>query len=205
MNSYYIFKELYSVFYISIFISMILLLLRGRSGSGKDTVANILKEKFGYIRFAFADILKEIVAEKYSCDISILHSQEGKRQLCPQIPHKTWRQVLIDEGKLQRSYNLNVFAEKLVERILTSDISTSHNIVITDWRYPNEFEFLKTSCISLSYDIRTLHIISPNRYPTFDDPSEHMLDSRIHDPVLINPDTVDDLIKQVDSMKSYFI
>ena len=42
---------------------MVVLLLSGWSTSGKDTVAALLQTYYGFQRYAFADILKEIVAE----------------------------------------------------------------------------------------------------------------------------------------------
>jgi cytidylate kinase len=37
----------------------------GWKGSGKDTAAKILVEKYGFRRVAFADVLKDMVADQY--------------------------------------------------------------------------------------------------------------------------------------------
>lgn len=176
----------------------IILLLRGRSGSGKDTVANILQEKYGYVRYAFADILKEMVAERYGGNIATLHTQEGKQEICP-VNGKTWRQVLIDEGAKERQKDSCIFAKRVIEKIARK--STVSDIVISDWRYPNELSCIKDSSLVDQYSIQTLHIISPSRIPVFDDDSEHMLDSRIDDPILINPDTIEKLALELQAFK----
>ena len=53
---------------------MTILLLSGWSTSGKDMVASLLKEQYGFQRYAFADILKEIVAGEYLFPVEWAHS-----------------------------------------------------------------------------------------------------------------------------------
>jgi hypothetical protein len=182
----------------------IIYLLRGRSGSGKDTVASMLRKYFGYVRFAFADVLKQMVAEKYGADISLFHSQEGKKQICPETG-KTWRQMLIDEGASRREKDPDIYVKKLVENIEKTPLCDRRRIVITDWRYPNELEYIENSTLAGTYQLRKLHIISPNRPITFDDPSEHALDYRIDDPVLINRDTIEELQEVILQMSDDFL
>lgn len=117
---------------------MIILLLRGFAGAGKDTFGKCFVDKLGFTRFAFADYLKKMISEKYNITESILHSQIGKMQIEP-ISKKTWRDILLEEARECRSKNPDIFAN-----MCASDIQSScyENIIITDWRFPNEYEII---------------------------------------------------------------
>jgi hypothetical protein len=120
---------------------MIIILLHGFSQSGKDYIGNIICNKYGYKRFAFADSLKQIVSEIYDCPIDILHSQEGKIQICENdFKKRTFRQILIDEALRLRSLDEGVFAKRTCQDIRTSK---SDKIIITDWRFPNELDIIQ--------------------------------------------------------------
>ena len=58
---------------------MILLGLAGHAGSGKDTVASYLVERYGFVSFSFSDALYREVAEAFSLpDDSLLRDRETK-------------------------------------------------------------------------------------------------------------------------------
>ena len=65
---------------------MKIVLLSGFAGAGKDTFAEVLCQHKGYRRFAFADPIKEMVADQLGIPVQILHDPEGKKQ----IVHKNW-------------------------------------------------------------------------------------------------------------------
>ena len=44
----------------------------GKAGSGKDTIANYMIENLGYIKIAFADVLKDIVSVIFSWERHLL-------------------------------------------------------------------------------------------------------------------------------------
>jgi hypothetical protein len=52
--------------------------ISGWKGSGKDTAAKILVDKFGFKRVSFADALKDIVAEQYGLSRASLDDQSVK-------------------------------------------------------------------------------------------------------------------------------
>jgi phosphomevalonate kinase len=135
---------------------MIIILIRGFSHSGKDFVGNILCKKYGYMRFAFADSLKKLVAYKYNCDLNILHSQKGKLETCfTDNLKRTYRQILIDEAREMRQVNPDVFVKHSCEEI--KQLSSASKIVITDWRYENEISVLHD--MFPNDNIYTIHII----------------------------------------------
>jgi hypothetical protein len=130
---------------------MQIVMIRGWSCAGKDTAATLLQElDSGYVRFAFADALKEMVAIRYASDgqvastLAALYTQEGKQALCP-IAGVSWRTLLLRVGAEERSKNPDVFAEATADRIAshTFPFRSPPKILITDWRYPNEYDVIR--------------------------------------------------------------
>lgn len=162
---------------------MIIILLRGFSHSGKDFIGEILCKKYGYTRFAFADSLKNIVANKYNCTLEQLHSQEGKLQLCKNDSNnRTYRQILIDEALRLRSIDTGVFAKICCNDIINSGLN---KIVITDWRYDNELEIINS--VFSTIKVVPVHIvrIGQNISPVVDI-SEYQLQHRNEDYIIYN-------------------
>lgn len=60
----------------------------GRARSGKDTVADRLIEKFGFVRVAFADKLKEILVDAFDVPMDVFVDGEKKTQSHPHFTQK---------------------------------------------------------------------------------------------------------------------
>ena len=120
------------------------ILLSGWSGSGKDAVGQILTRRYGAKRLAFADRLKEMVAETYNFPVHWAHTTIGKQTMLP--CGKTVREVLFTEGQLIRqiSNEPELFARYVANQIL-ADVETNI-FCITDWRLPIEHNVLSTVC-----------------------------------------------------------
>lgn len=119
----------------------LILLLAGWSGSGKDTFANILIEKYGFIRLAFADAVKRVVARNLRIPIDLCNTQEGKQTL---VAGKTVRAHLIEYAeKFRANQGKGFWAEELLRHEFESGFQ-HRRIVITDWRHLQElFEVQK--------------------------------------------------------------
>ena len=159
---------------------MSIILLRGFSNSGKDFIGEILCNQYNYTRYAFADSLKNMVSKKFNCPIEILHSQEGKKQICETDSlGRTYRQILIDEALRLRNVDSDIFAQYCCKEI------KHDKVVITDWRYPNEIQILTDSFPG--YIITPVHIQREGQTTSpVDDISEHQLNSRSSDYQLCN-------------------
>jgi hypothetical protein len=175
---------------------MSIILLRGFSNSGKDYIGNILCEKYGYKRFAFADALKKIVASQFTTPIENFHSQEVKPTVCKNDTlGRTHRQLLIDEGARLREINKDIFAKFCCQDI---KISYARKIVITDWRYENELQVIKDTFPD--FKITPVHIMRIGQNKSLiDDISEYQLIGRQFDYMLINEmnDTIYDKIESL--------
>lgn len=177
---------------------MSIILIRGYSQSGKDFVGNILCTKYGYQRFAFADSLKHLVATKYHVGMDVLHSQVGKIQISHEDKQKrTYRQILIDEAREARSIDDNCFAIECCKEIQRCQ---AKNVVITDWRYPNELKLLRH--YFPDYTITTVHLIRISQQSSpVEDQSEYQLMDRNTDRLIYN--TMDERIyREIDSLIS---
>jgi hypothetical protein len=166
---------------------MSIILLRGFSNSGKDFVGRILCKNFNYKRFAFADSLKKIVAKEFNCDIEQLHTQEGKLQICnTDSNNRTYRQILIDEGQRLRRIDIGIFAKYCCQEIREmGEMGVSPNIVITDWRMPNELQILIDTFPE--YTITPVHIVRQGQLESpVNDISEYHLVNRTNDYTIIN-------------------
>lgn len=162
---------------------MLIVFIRGFAGAGKDTLGACFTEHFGFKRFAFADALKEMVAEKYGVDISVLHSQEGKRGICA-ANGKTWREILISEAAAEREKDPGVFAKMTAAK--ASATAEARRIVITDWRYPNEYSIIRETFPNAV--ITTVHIIRQDQSgvsPVIDE-SEYLLNEHRTDWIVHN-------------------
>ena len=98
--------------------------LNGRSLSGKDTIANYLSDKYGFIKISFAEPLYKIAHDYFGMtykDRSLLQAiGQGYRS----IDEDVWVKYLF---------------KKLEEKVNSNEISKDSNIVITDIRQENEY------------------------------------------------------------------
>lgn len=95
--------------------------LIGKAGAGKDTVAEYLTVHYGFQRYAFADKLKTIA-----------------RELFPEAFQGTKPRVLLQVlGERMRQIDKDVWVRYLLRRIETE---RPLRAVITDCRYSNELE-----------------------------------------------------------------
>ena len=166
-------------------LEMSIIVLRGFSTSGKDHVGRILCKNFNYTQFAFADSLKKIVAKDFNCAVEQLHTQDGKLQVCyTDSNNRTYRQILIDEACRLRRIDTGVFAKYCCQTICECN-PIPNNIVITDWRYPNELQILIDAFPK--YTIIPIHIIRKGQLESpVNDISEYHLLNRVNDYTIIN-------------------
>jgi hypothetical protein len=166
---------------------MIIILIRGFSNSGKDFIGEIICKQYGYKQFSFANSLKKIVSNMYNIPLDLLYSQEGKHMICiNDINKRNHRQLLIDEALNLKKDNFNIFVEHCCNEIKQKQsINNNDKIVITDWRFINEYDVLKNTFPDAR--IIPTHVIRINQHKSpIDDISEYHLIDRENDKVIIN-------------------
>ena len=174
---------------------MIIFLLSGYAGSGKDTFADILIQMFeskgkSYKKYAFADEVKKDISNIYKDSLSSesLLTQEGKAKLIETTEGvKTARQLLIEHSaNMKKVHGDNYWAQ-----IVCSQIDSSIDIhIISDWRYDIEYETIHSYFHSEL--IITVRINRPY-ISVSSDPSEHELDYKIFDYVVKNYSDLENL------------
>ena len=194
--------------------------MSGYAGSGKDTVAAHLIENHAYVRFAFADVLKDMVAEQYNIDVKMLHTPELKEAALSQYPVFTadkfgemihsfmqkefkkddngvlcWtpRALAILEGSVKRSVNSSYWVGRVVQKIKESSKNNPDaSFVISDLRYKSEVKQLEAAFGD------TLDIVRVERFKDSpsNDPSERDLDDYEFKNILNNTGTLEELYEK---------
>lgn len=111
--------------------------ITGTQGSGKDTMAEFLEQKYGYKHYSLSDIVRD---------------ETGKRGL--EQNRDNWREVA---DALREKYGNEAIAILMIEKIKNED---NNVVIITSFRHPNEVDLIKGSypdftLISLDAPIET--------------------------------------------------
>lgn len=124
-----------------------IILVSGWATSGKDVFSDFLVKSANFKKFSIASPLKLHTSNKYDFDYNLTLTQSGKSSMLNKI---SIRNLLIKEATLLRNIHGNdIFIEKLTHELSFFDKindkrgENCDNIVISDFRYVNEFEFLK--------------------------------------------------------------
>ena len=126
----------------------------GTKQSGKDTIGNYLKERYGFSKYAFADPIKEI--SKILFDLSekqVNGSNQEKDEIDPRW-NLNGRQVLQRLGTEFGQFKIFDIFPELKEKIKYRELwvylfdawlknHSNKNIVITDVRFIHEMEHIK--------------------------------------------------------------
>ena len=178
-------------------------LLSGWAGSGKDAAAAILVEEMGFRRFAFADALKEDVANISGLSLTTFHTASKDYPLeilCKTYPTaKTPRDLLLQHARVQRSQNPDIYSGAVVEEIKASSVKKA---VISDWRYRREYAHIYRELYE-RMPLLTIRITRPGISP-HSDITEHDLDEHPFDFELMNDGSLGDLRVNLRSILSEY-
>jgi len=188
-------------------VSRTVIMLSGWLQSGKDTVGAYLCESFGFKRFAFADVLKDDVSATYDIPRESLDTTAGKDAIFNQETGQTVRDLLINHGQAKRAENPDYWVSRVIstiEKMENEDPlgNVFTRIVITDWRFPNEFKSMKTYVNGGAWQEDPCSAIYGwriNRWkePPLQDVTELALDTFKFDKVLDNTGTIEQLDSKV--------
>ena len=144
-------------------------LISGKARSGKDYLANLIKN-FSFRQISFASHLKDLASTNYNINRKLFESQEGKASF---INGKMVRDYLIDLAAIYREKDDNYFA-----RTAFSSVSPGEHIVVSDFRYPSEYNFIRENFPDEK--IVTIRVSRKSEL-NIDSPSEKALDLFVFD------------------------
>lgn len=144
-----------------------IVMLGYKSGSGKDALAELLIKRDGFIRLAFADKLKSVCSDLFCLshdqvygDLKNVQDMRYKSLECFDTAFLTPRRILQDTGNKLREIYPDIWANYLAN-VLIPDIFDDiycealncEKIVITDFRFPNEYNCVKNYVDNSSHKI----------------------------------------------------
>jgi len=122
--------------------------LTGLAGSGKDTAAEMIAEILGGAAIiALADLPKEMASEAFGIPLNWFHDRDLKDSPIESYDGKSPRELLVEwwDGLFEEhgpDYSLRMNIKKI------NDIDEK-NIIISDIRYPIEFDWIDNEGITL--------------------------------------------------------
>lgn len=166
--------------------------LSGYAQSGKDTVANILVEKYGYKRIAFADPIRDLL---YEMDPPVPVGAGDEK-------HTVGLQNYVDvygwddakQNPIVRSMLQNlgvgarkVFGDKFWIYEALSDVAPQDKVVVSDVRFVNEASWIQTFSGQI-WRIKRVGTDAVNNHV-----SESEMDGYPVDQIFVNNGTIEDL------------
>lgn len=122
----------------------------GFQSSGKDTIANILVNNYGFKQLSFASMIKDIVAIMFSWPRDKLEGLTKEDREWREEVDVNWSKIY-NMPLLTPRYILQYFATELFRnhfhqdiwvKIIENQLSQHKNIVISDCRFQNEIDML---------------------------------------------------------------
>lgn len=121
----------------------------GLIGSGKDTVANRLVEKHGYIRDSFAKSLKDAVASMFNWDREMLEGNTSESREWREKPDAFWSERFgreVTPRTILQQFGTEVMRGQMYDAIWVDSCIGRYkgqNTVISDTRFINEIKTIR--------------------------------------------------------------
>jgi hypothetical protein len=117
--------------------------ITGKARAGKDTIGNFLVNNYGFIKYSFADAIREIVKTAFVLSDSEVRSETLKEAPLADFPEWSVRKLLqvIGTDLFRKYIHEDIWVYNVAKRIEKNDNS---RVVITDVRFPNELDVLDT-------------------------------------------------------------
>lgn len=175
--------------------------LTGKKGHGKDTAANLIKNKLESTTelLAFAEPLKQAVCILFCLPREYVDDPVLKETPLPQWGGWTTRQILqwLGTDILRDQFDKDIFLKNMMFRI---EKSNSENILITDVRFDNEAELVNNSLNG-----KVIEINANERVKSLDDhKTEKGISDNLKYMTFYNNTTMEDLEKEINNQINQF-
>ena len=125
----------------------------GLQGSGKDTLGSFFIKNYGFVKLSFAGILKDIVSILFDWDRELLEGSTKESREWRESVDNWWGEKLnipnLTPRWVLQNIGTNVFREHFHPDIWVSAVerklSKYENVIITDCRFQNEYDMLKSN------------------------------------------------------------
>lgn len=125
--------------------------LVGFIGSGKGTVGDILVEEYGFIQESFAKPVKDLANFIFGWDRELLEGKTPESREWREANDPYWSELLERDFSPRLALQLigteigrNVFHKDFWVKLMKTRLDDGKNYVITDVRFPNEIDFIKS-------------------------------------------------------------
>ena len=174
--------------------------LSGKSGSGKDTVANYLVTNYNYTKLSFGSVLKDVVSCIFGWPRNLLEGDTKESREFRNKEDKWWSEHLkikitprIALQKIGTDVFRMHFHQDIWLLILKKQITKYDKVVVTDIRFLNECNMIKEIggiIMKISRDniIKDTHL------------SENILDNIKFKYNITNNGTIEELNKKINSI-----
>lgn len=120
----------------------LLIALSGFSQAGKDTVADYLVEKYGFVKVGFADGLKNTLSQVYGVPRHLWDDETWRSKPSDLLNGKTPRMIMQQWGlDLPSVLNDSSLWIRATKPIIRKHLQEGKSVVIKDVRFPAEYEF----------------------------------------------------------------
>lgn len=126
--------------------------ISGERGSGKDAIASILVDEYGFQKLAFADSVKDSLSVIFGWDRIMLEGIGEEARQIRELPDPYWskklnipefspRYAMLHYGtEVMRTWLPDIWVLSLEKKLLQA----TNNIVVTDSRFINELQMLSS-------------------------------------------------------------
>lgn len=128
-----------------------LVLVCGFARAGKDTFAKgIVASAKDAKRLAYADNLKyALMQATHALGLHVNYFDDAEKLQD--------RDLLVEFGRAMRRRDLNIFARSVVDNLMT--LKDGQTLVVSDWRYANEYEVAKQACDKWAVNLHAVQIV----------------------------------------------
>lgn len=169
----------------------LIVMLGHKSKVGKDTLADILVKKEGFVKVALADKLKEVCSDLFFIDLEEFYDEKLKNEEISNYK-MTRRRILQIVGQSMFQINKDIWVKHAISKIIASQ---AKKIVITDFRFPHEIDSIRL--FAALYGIKVIPIKIERdgigKFSGSEDPSEISLQNYEWPIILQNNSTIGNL------------